>query len=147
MDDHVLAVLRAYPAIYMACHVEHRTRGRSADGLTSRDAGLLAHIDAGGTSPAALAKHLGIGAPALSATLARLAAGGFLAIAADLADRRRRSVKLTDAGRAAIAAASVLDSDRLAAMLRTLTEAERRRAVAGIELLAAAARRLREQGE
>ena len=61
MDDDLLAVLRAYPQIYLACHVEHRTRSSSPSGLTARDSSLLAHVDdPQGSSPAALARHLGV---------------------------------------------------------------------------------------
>jgi hypothetical protein len=51
-DDDVLAVLRAYPSVYLACHVEHRTRASSPTGLTARDGSLLAHVgDPAGSSP------------------------------------------------------------------------------------------------
>ncbi len=140
MDDQIFAVLRAYPAIYMACHVEHRSRGQSRSGLTSRDASLLAHVDAEGTAPGAMARHLGIAASTLSAALARLAAQGFLTLARDAADARRRTVRLTDAGRAALAADSVLEPERVAMLLARLDAPDRARAVEGIALLARAAR-------
>src|SRR3712207_8016442 len=40
MQDDVLDVLRFYPRIYLACHVEHRTRASSPTGLTGRDGSL-----------------------------------------------------------------------------------------------------------
>lgn len=142
MDDQVFAVLRAYPAIYMACHVEHRSRGQSRSGLTSRDASLLAHVDDGGTTAGAMARHLGLAASTLSAALARLAAAGFLTVARDPADARRRTVRLTDTGRAALAADSVLEPERVATLLAELDSGERERAVEGLALLARAARRM-----
>jgi hypothetical protein len=44
-DPDVLAVIRFYPQIYLACHVEHRSRSQSPTGLTAREAGILAHVD------------------------------------------------------------------------------------------------------
>ena len=143
----VLEVLRSYPQIYLACHVEHRTRGSSPSGLTSRDGSLLAHVaDPEGTSPAALARHLGIAPSTLSAALARLERQGLLRLDADSRDARRRRIRLTDAGRAAVVRDSVLDAGRVAAMLDALAAEEREKAVAGLKLLAAAARRLQEGG-
>jgi DNA-binding MarR family transcriptional regulator len=145
----VLAVIRFYPQIYLACHVEHRTRGSSRSGLTSRDAAFLAHLDdPGGTGPAALARHLGIAGSTLSAALTRLAAQRLVRIEPDPADGRRRLVLLTEAGREIIASGSVLDPGRVAALLARLAPSERRKAVEGLKLLAAAARALRDsEGE
>lgn len=149
MDDRdLIDVLLCYPQIYLACHVEHRTRSASANGLTSREASFLTHVaDPGGTSPAALARHLGIGRSSLSAALARLEGLGLVAIERDPGDARRKCVRLTEAGRAAISNSSVLDAERVAAMLASMAEDERRRAVEGLRLLAAAARRLSGAGE
>lgn len=142
-----MAVLRAYPQIYFACHVEHRTRASSPSGLTSRDASLLAHVDdPEGSGPAALARHLGVAPSTLSAALARLAGQGLLALDEDEADARRRRVRLTGAGRDALVAASVLDPNRLATVLAGMGASDRRKAVEGLTLLAAAARSYREGG-
>lgn len=147
MDDRdLLDVLRCYPQIYLACHVEHRTRGSSASGLTSREASFLTHVEAEGSSPAALARHLGIGRSTLSAALARLEGLGLVETERDSADGRRKRVRLTAKGRAAIAESSVLDAGRVAALLATMPEEERRRGVDGLKLLAAAARRLAKGG-
>jgi DNA-binding MarR family transcriptional regulator len=146
-DSDLLAVLRAYPQIYLACHVEHRTRGSSASGLTSREASFLTHIEPEGSSPAALARHLGIGRSTLSAALARLEGLGLIAAQRDPSDARRKRVLLTEAGRREISESSVLDAGRVAALLSSMPKEERRRGVEGLELLAAAARRLAEKGE
>jgi DNA-binding MarR family transcriptional regulator len=146
MEDDVLAILRSYPQIYLACHVEHRTRGSSPTGLTARDGTLLAHIEEEGSSPARLARHLGVAPSTLSAALARLEGNGILRLEADPKDARRRVIRLTGAGREAVARDSVLDPDRVAAMLHSMPPRERRRAIEGLTLLAAAARRQQEGG-
>lgn len=138
-------VIRAYPQIYLACHIDHRTRRSSAAGITSREASFLAHVGEGGVSPAALARHLGIGRSTLSAALTALEAKGLVTVERDAADGRRRRVQLTESGQAAINADSVLDEARVAALLDQLGEEEQRRAVEGLELLASAARRLRDR--
>jgi DNA-binding MarR family transcriptional regulator len=68
-----------------------------------------------------------------------------LTLDADPKDARRRLVRLTAGGRAALAAGSVLDPARLAAVLGGMEAEERRRAVEGLGLLAAAARAWREE--
>lgn len=144
-DPDLLDVLRSYPAIYLACHVEHRTRASSPTGLTARDGTLLSHIeDPAGSSPARLARHLGIAPSTLSAALARLERQGLLRLDADPDDARRRVVRLTQEGREAVARDSVLDAARVAALLARLDPDERRRAVEGLKLLASAAHRLQE---
>lgn len=145
MEDDVLDVLRSYPQIYFACHVAHRTRGASPTGLTGRDGSLLAHVDPNGSSPALLARHLGISPSTLSAALSRLAALELLSIEPDPADARRRVVRLSGKGREAVSRDSVLDSGRVGALLAAMAPAERRRAVEGLRLLAAAARRMQEE--
>ncbi|HEX8639628.1 MAG TPA: MarR family transcriptional regulator [Allosphingosinicella sp.] len=145
-NDHLIDVLRSYPQIYLACHVEHRTRNASASGLTSREASFLTHIEADGTSPADLARHLGIAPSTLSAALARLEGLGLVRLERDAGDARRKRVQLTQAGRSAIADNSVLDAGRVAALLAAMPEKERRLGVEGLKLLAAAARRVSERG-
>jgi DNA-binding MarR family transcriptional regulator len=141
----VAEVIRAYPQIYLACHIDHRTRRTSAVGITSREASFLTHIGEGGASPADLARHIGIGRSTLSAALAALEARGLVRIERDAGDGRRRRVQLTEAGEAAIDADSVLDEARVSALLDQLDETERTGAVEGLKLLASAARRLRER--
>jgi DNA-binding MarR family transcriptional regulator len=146
-DNDVLDVLRAYPQIYLACHVEHRTRAKSATGLTDHDGSLLAHIEEQGSSPAVLARHLGVSPSTLSAAIARLERRGLVRMEPVAGDGRRRRVLLTTAGHEAAVRDSVLDVRRVAALLDALSPAERRRAVAGLKLLAVAVRAFRERTE
>ena len=57
----------------------------------------------------------------------------------DASDGRRVQLILTESGERVKQAASVLDPARVGAMLRRLKPGERERALAGLELLAAAA--------
>jgi DNA-binding MarR family transcriptional regulator len=139
MADHVRRIQRAYPQLYLACHVEHTTR-RRGHGLSDRDASVLAHLDE--LSPVragTLAKHLGIGASTMTEAIDHLEQLG-------LVERRRagRTVELriTKAGVEQMQSTSVLDAERLDALLARVPARDREAAVRGIELLAEAARRL-----
>jgi DNA-binding MarR family transcriptional regulator len=139
MQKLIRRIQRAYPQIWFACHVEHRTR-RSNGGLTDRDAGILEHVDAmSGLRASDLAQHLGIGRPSLSAHLKRLAEQGLIELAV-AADARERNISLTPKAEAMLIASSPLDASRIAEVLATLSARDRLRAIAGIELLASAAR-------
>lgn len=139
-DELVFRIQRDYPRIYLACHVDHVRARTSPHGISSRDASLLAHLDASEAETAGdLAKHLGIAASTLSATLMRLEELGYLARVRGAKDRRFVAPKLTAKGREAVGDASVLDAGRVAQVLARLKPAERRRAADGLALLAGAA--------
>jgi DNA-binding MarR family transcriptional regulator len=142
----VEAIQRAYPRLWFACHIEHRTRGQPHDsGLTDREGGILAHIadeaDAGATA-AQLADHLGIGKAALSQHLKRLQQLGMIDSQTADDDRRRKSIHLTAAGRRAVSANSPLDAGRLRRLLDTMSIEDAASAVRGLQRLAEAARQL-----
>ncbi|HVL67452.1 MAG TPA: MarR family winged helix-turn-helix transcriptional regulator [Vicinamibacterales bacterium] len=137
----IRCVQTCYPQIYLACHVDHKRGRTSSTGLSSRDSSILAHLDEQvPVTAGALARHLGIGAPALSAILKRLATRGYIVQAADPADRRRQQVRLTAAGAVAMSKSSVLEPRRVQALLRRLTPQEREHALQGLALFARAAR-------
>ena len=146
MQKLIRRVQRAYPQIWFACHVEHRTR-RAEDGLTDRDAGILEHLDAApGQRAGELARHLGIGKSSLSAQVKRLIALGLIEQkVAD--DARERRLVLTRKAETMLIAASPLDAKRLHAVLDVLPPRERQQAVDGIELLARGARTLALRGQ
>ena len=132
-----------YPQIYLACHVDHKRSRTTGSGISPRDSSLLAHLDQRDpVTPAALAKHLRIGAPTLSAALKRLARLGYVAQARDAQDARRLEVRLTAAGAQAMSESSVLEASRVHTLLKRLTPQERARALDGLGLLARAAREL-----
>jgi DNA-binding MarR family transcriptional regulator len=143
-EKQISTIQRAYPQVWFACHLEHRTRSSSDDGLTDREAGILAHIDASdGARASDVARHLGISKSTLSAQLKRLVGLGFVQLERGTSDQRERPVRLTVPGRKAVVARSPLDSARVSALLEKLSPQERARAVSGLELLAIGARRLR----
>ena len=142
-DQIVSEIQRLYPQIYLACHVDH-VRARSTEWrLSARDSALLAHLDRKtGTSPKALAAHLGVASSTLSAAISRLVSLGYISSHAALADKRQRELRLTRPGAEAMAATSVLDVARVASLVARLTRDERKVAAQGLGLLARAARLL-----
>ena len=138
MTDAVRRIQRAYPQLYLACHVDHVRR--KTHGLSERDAALLAHLDqVSPVSAGGLAKHLGVGASTITEAIDRLEDEG-------LVERTRRGrkveLRITPAGIALMQQSSVLDTERVTALLEAVPAAKRADAVRGIELLADAARRL-----
>lgn len=143
MDDAVLALLRCYPQIYLACHVEHVRARSNAHALSARDAALLSHLDRDRAIQAAeLAQHMQIRPSTLSAALARLERLGYIERETCTRDRRVHRLCLSARGGIAMAESSVLDPQRAAALLARLAPAERERALEGLALLARAAREL-----
>jgi DNA-binding MarR family transcriptional regulator len=141
--QHTRDVLRHYPQIYFACHLEHTRARTNQFRLTDKDIVLLGHLDLDSPVNATpLARHLGVGASTLTAQLQRLEALGYLSRKASPRDRRHAELRLTPLGADAMATTSILDPGRVAALLVQLKPAERARAVRGLALLAGAARRL-----
>ena len=132
---------RYYPQIYLACHVDH-VRSRSTPyRVSSRDAALLSHLDTREPVTAGqLAAHLGVVPSTLSEALRRLEGLGYLRRDRRTGDRRRVELRLTEAGAEAMAHTSVLDGTLVGRLLAKLRPDERKRAVAGLALLAKAAR-------
>ena len=147
-DEDVFEVQRLYPQIYLACHKDHVRAVSTKWRISSQDASILVHLDReAGLSPRALAAHLGVAASTLSAALARLAKLGYLTNTPNETDRRKRELRLTARGAEAIANTSVLDAERVRAMLKQLKPEERKTAVRGLALLAKGARSAKEKGK
>ena len=145
MDDDVYEVQRLYPQIFVACHTDHVRAVSTKWRVSSQDASILAHLDRQfGLSPRALAGHLGVAPSTLSASIARLAKLGYLTSKPNDKDRRKRDLLLTARGAEAISATSVLDAERVRALLAELKPSERKGALRGLALLARAARRLKD---
>jgi DNA-binding MarR family transcriptional regulator len=81
----------------------------------------------------------------LSAAIARLSELGYLTSEPNATDRRQRELRLTARGAEAISSTSVLDAERVEAVLSKLKPDERKAAVRGLALLAKAARKLKEK--
>jgi DNA-binding MarR family transcriptional regulator len=139
----VFAIQRFYPQIYLACHRRHVRAVSTPYRLSASDSTPLTHLDEErATLTGELARHLGLSASTLSASIKRLAACGYLVRSPRAADRRKVDLLLTPKGAEAMAGTSVLDGGRVARLLGQLTPAETRRALGGLALLARAARLL-----
>jgi DNA-binding MarR family transcriptional regulator len=143
----VRLVQTCYPKIYLACHTRHVRAATSPHGLSPRDSALLAHLsETRATTPAALARHLGVGNATMSAAVKRLVRLGYVERARDPSDRRSVQLRLAQKGAAAMRASSVLESDRVRAVLARLSSSERRAALDGLALLARAAEDVMQEG-
>ncbi len=139
MDATVFAIQRLYPRIFHACHVRHVRRRSTPFDLGEKESSLLAHLDPdSGSTARVLRAHMGVGAPAMSATLERLERRGYVLRERSPDNRREVMVRITELGTKALSAASVLDTDRLRALVDRLTPAQQRAAVRGLALLAQA---------
>lgn len=148
MDDAILALLRNYPQIYLACHVDHVRARSNPHALSARDASLLSHLShERGLAAAALARHMGVRPSTLSAALARLEKLDYIVRDVDPHDGRIHRLRLSARGEIAMTESSVLDPERAAALLALLLPDERARALEGLSLLARAARELTEKKE
>ena len=108
-----------------------------------RDGQILVHLDRKAPmSVTALARHLGLAASTLSEAITNLAALGYVEKTAGASkDRRAVGLSLTDKGVEAVRDSSVLEAPRLAAVLRRLAPADRRRVIESLSVLADACRR------
>ena len=146
VPDAVETLQKCYPQIYLACHAQHIRAASTVHQLSARDSSILAHLSP--TQPLSageLAAHMGIGVSTLSAAISRLASLGYLKRESSTSDRRAASLTLTSHGARAMAATSVLDAQRLRALVAKLSPEECRRALEGMELLARASRQLADE--
>lgn len=143
LEPEVFEVQRLYPMIYIACHKDHVRSSSTKWKLSSHDSSILAHLDTKeGMSPRSLASHLGVVPSTLSAAITRLSKLGYIESEAIVGDRRRKNLRLTPLGAEAMASTSVLDVERVRSMLNRLSAKERKAAIAGLAMLARAAREL-----
>jgi DNA-binding MarR family transcriptional regulator len=141
--ERVRAIQRWYPQIYLACHTRHQRASSSDARLSANDSSVLAHLDERDAMTAGnLARHLGIGASTLSATINRLVKLGYITRTPATSDRRTIELRLSKTGARAMQGSSVLESARVAALLAELTPGEQQLALDGLALLARAARQL-----
>ena len=146
LEKNVAQIQACFPEVYFTCHSRH-AGPEDNHGLSPRDGTLLAHI-AGqdGIETNQLARHLGRAKSTLSAALKKLEAHGLILLERPSADARRRQLRITPAGRECISRTSVLETDRLVAVLASKPEQDQQAAVNGLQLLAAACRTLSSKG-
>lgn len=141
-------MLRCYPQIYFACHQRHVRDEKTKAVLSAHQASVLDHLDdVEGTNLLELARHMGVTASTMSLMVDRLERGGYVRRKRSKEDRRRVDLRVTAAGVRIKRQQNVLDAGLVAAMLARLDEDRRRSALAGLELLAAAAREMADSGE
>jgi MarR family transcriptional regulator, organic hydroperoxide resistance regulator len=134
-------VQRCYPQIYLACHKRHIRASSTAYRLSARDSSILVHLhETVPVTPTELAAHLSVRGSTLSAAIRRLEQLGYLQRKRMPRDRRTVALTLTPQGAKAMAETSVLDSERVGAVLAKLNRNERKRALEGLALLAKASR-------
>lgn len=144
----VETVLRCYPRIYFACHRRHVRDEATNAALSAHQASVLDHLDdVEDTSLLELARHMGVTASTMSLTVDRLERGGYVQRERSKRDGRRVDLRLTPAGVRIKRQQKVLEPALVGAMLRRLAPEKRKRALAGLELLAEAAADLIASGE
>jgi DNA-binding MarR family transcriptional regulator len=138
--DAVRTVMSCYPRIYFACHTRHVRDESAGKTISSHQASILDHLDE--IEPTALndlARHMGVTASTMCITIDRLVRDGYVVRGADPKDGRRVALRLTNSGARLRDQKTVLDADRVKAMLARMNSVERRDALRGLELLATAA--------
>jgi DNA-binding MarR family transcriptional regulator len=140
VGEAMTAVMTLYPRIYFACHTRHVRDPQSQRLLSRHQASILDHLDElEPTTVMDLARHMGVTPATMSLAIDRLERKGYVVRLKDAKDRRRVHVRLTSAGVRVREASSVLDPERVEALVARLADDERRRAIEGLALLARAA--------
>lgn len=139
--DPVATVLAAYPVLHHA--VRQRDLKTAAGGKVSpHQATVLAHLAAAPLAVSQLAAQVGVALPTMSLLVDRLEGAGLVRRDRDPGDGRRVLLALTDAGARVVRGRSLLDPDRVRALLALLPAEERAAGVDGLVTLARAAERL-----
>lgn len=137
----IAVVQKCYPQIYLACHTRHKRAASTEHHLSERDSPLLSHLNVlAPISHGDLARHLGVRPSTLSAAINKLERLGYVDRRPEPKDRRVVLLWLTQKGAEARSATSVLDQDRVAAILSRLTKKDKATALAGLQILANASR-------
>jgi DNA-binding MarR family transcriptional regulator len=141
-DQAIERIQFCYPQIYYACHTRHARKRSSTAQLSARDSQLLVHLDR--TAPmtlTTLARHMDLSASTLSEAVSKLEALGYLTKAVRQGtDRRRVGLLLTAKGVGAVRATSVLEPDRLRAVLGRLSKRDVALVIGGLSRFAEACR-------
>lgn len=146
LDQTVEQVQLTYPQVYYACHTRHQRKRTTDHRLSARDSAILAHCSTERAQvPAQLARHLAVARSTLSEAIKKLVLSGYLRrIADERGDGRQVGILLTAKGLRAVRETSVLESERLAAVLRCASPSDRVAIAEGLSKLADACRRYRD---
>ena len=132
--------MRLYPRVFFACHQRHRQDPKTSREISANQASVLDHLDSvEPTLVGELAEHMGVTPSTISLSLTRLERQAYVMRLRDPGDKRRVRVLLTPAGLRMKNARSVLEPQRVRALIKRLRPAERAEAVHGLDLLARAA--------
>ena len=132
-------VVSHYPRIFFACHRRHVRDPRTEKTLSAHQASILDHLDE--HEPLALldlARHMGVTPSTMSLNIERLVRRGYVSRERAAEDGRRLKLRITPAGLRLREAKSVLDPERVRALLARLTSEQREAGIHGLALLAGA---------
>lgn len=142
MMSDIAAILASYPRIHFACRNRVVADPESGSRASVHQARILQYLDVEDpVMVGELAEHLGVTASTMSITLKRMEAAGFILRDKDPNDRRVTNVRLSERGARTRENRSMLDPERVAALMARLTPEQRAAAVYGMRLLAEAAER------
>jgi DNA-binding MarR family transcriptional regulator len=133
--------MELYPRIYFACHRRHVRDPKSRRVLSAHQGSILDHLDQ--REPVMLlelARHMGVTPSTMSLQVEQLVRKRYVIRERDAKDARRLKLRLSADGARVREANSVLDTDRVREMLARLSAEERAAGLAGLALLAKAAR-------
>ena len=138
--DAARRLMEHYPKIYFACHRRHVRDDARRRLLSAHQASILDHLDdVEPTGVTELAMHMGVTPSTMSLSVDRLERGGYVVRDRDPLDARKVQLRLTRHGLRIKEKQSVLEPDAVKRMLARLSAAQRRAALDGLALLAAAA--------
>ena len=138
-SDAARQLMELYPRIYFACHTRHVRDPRTHRLLSAHQASILDHLDE--REPLTLvdlARHMGVTASTMSLHVERLVRRGYVSRLRADEDGRRLRLLVTPAGVRVREAKSVLDPERVRALVARLTPEEREAGIRGLALLARA---------
>src|SRR5215467_12697444 len=130
--DAVKQVMELYPRIYFACHLRHVRDPKTRRALSAHQASILDHLDE--REPVTLldlARHMGVTASTMSLHVERLVGRRYILKERDARDARRLRLRISAAGVRIREANSVLDPERVRAMLSRLSVSEQAEGMRG----------------
>ena len=137
LDGDIARLIDLYPKIFFACHRRHVRDQETHREVSERQVQILDHLDEKvPTRLSELANHLGVTASTMSLAIDRLERAGYARRTKGVRDRRQVNVRLTESGARVREAHSVLDQERVRALLFRLPKGERTAALDGLEVLA-----------